>query len=234
MMGGTEVLTPIGVADAARQGSTSPVMAQQAAAAAGGIDPALLAALQSMGLGSGGMPEVRLEVGASPGSVWTGLCTCAGYAASALLACSSQAACGALRRVAPGLPLTPILLLHPQQGLDVSALAAGMGLSRRSIDNNALGSMARHHLSSAAGAPAPGNTDFLAAAAAALAGGGGLGGGGMQVPTSQPPSMLNHNIGGSLPTQSFMAAAAALARSSGQPSSPQARLDEDRTLSLDQ
>lgn len=115
--------------------------------------------------------------------------------------------------------LIPPRALHPptrplQQ--DTSAL-----LGRRSIDNSALSRLA-----------GGGSDNYLAAAAAALASGnavGSLGGGG-------------GSVSGSLPSQSYMSAAAALQSvglgrsTSGIPGAGQSPnvLEEDRTLSLEQ
>lgn len=176
-------------AEAARQGS-SPTMvspadeasqlarliqqqqAAQAAAVAGGIDPALLAALQNLGLGA-----------------------------------------------------------QPDAAGSLNAAGLGIGgLARRSIDNSAL----TRQFSQPAATNAAAADNYLAAAAAALASGNAVGNlasagsGGVPAPAGVLP--------GSLPTQSYVEAAAALARGGGQPPSPSAPggVEDDRTLSLDQ
>lgn len=105
------------------------------------------------------------------------------------------------------------MLLAPlAQGIDIAG-----SLARRSIDNSAL----TRQVASAGGVP----DNYLAAAAAALASGQAVGSlGAAGVPTT-----------GSLPSQSFMTAAAALAARAGsaQPSSPTVT-DDDRGLSLEQ
>ena len=130
----------------------------------------------------------------------------------------------------PGLPLPlqPTNLPCPSphsQGVSVDIAGS---LARRSIDNSALTRQV---------APAGGVAEnYLAAAAAALAGGqavGGLGAGGVGAAP----------VTGSLPSQSFLRAAAALAArggsgplqaaAAGQPSSPTV-VEDDRALSLEQ
>lgn len=105
-----------------------------------------------------------------------------------------------------------------------------MGLARRSIDNSAL----TRQFSPTGAATAAAADNYLAAAAAALASGtavGSLGG----APGGGPGGVLAPNLGGSLPTQSFMAAAAAaLARGQSSPAAAGGAVEDDRALSLDQ
>jgi hypothetical protein len=230
-------LSPNSVAASALQHDSSnlllqlQLMQQQQAAGqalvAGALHTTLSDASQHSGSSPGGSPRMVAGGGIDADAARLGSPTMVPAAdeASQLARLIQQQQAAAAATAAAAGSIDPALLAALQNlGLGAAA-AAGVpegidiagSLARRSIDNSALTRQV---------APAGGVADnYLAAAAAALASGqavGSLGAAGM-------PGT------GSLPSQSFMSAAAALAAraGSGQPSSPTVT-EEDRGLSLEQ